>query len=329
LAAVWRVTDLEGFLAHYISSNAFAREIASSPDRVLNTDDRTVMEFNCGRHVGRPVFLDAREWLARAARRGLDRPTVVNGTVDWSRLEDARATMFAVEGQPPASDSEKDPALVHRTNAKAQFVRNNLEAALAEWSAQTNAPTDLLELLLVAESLADAGNEQALIYAGKLWQWQPIEADVVLARLRWRQRRFEDAVAALEKAFQAYRSNPWPFPPLMYRALVLAESVSKESSNPELARRLHAALKEPFAVHLWDQVRLACRFNVALDSISPSLLKESIESFEPNVPWRRLFLEKRLLCYEFLGDSRMARARRDLELFDRARPAERGKSAAE
>lgn len=329
LAAVWRVTDLEGFLAHYISSNEFAREIASSPNRILNTDDRTVMEFNCGRHVGRLVFLDAREWLARAARRGLDRPTIVNGTVDWSRLADARATMFAVEGQPPSSDGEQDPALVRRTNAKAQFVRNNLEAAMAEWSAQTNAPTDLLELLLVAESLADAGNELALIYAERLRQWQPIEADVVLARLRWRQRRFEDAVAGLERVFRAYRSNPWPFPPLMYRALVLAESVSKESSNPELARRLHAALKEPFAVHLWDQVRLACRFNVALDSISPSLLKESIESFEPHVPWRRFFLEKRLLCYEFLGDPRVARARRDLELFDKVRLAEHGKGATE
>ena len=329
LAAVWRVTDLEGFLAHYISSNEFAREIASSPDRILNTDDRTVMEFNCGRHVGRLVFLDAREWLERAARRGLDRPPVVNGAVDWSRLPDARATMFAVEGQPPSSVNEQDPGLVHRTNAKAEFVRNNLQAALAEWSAQTNAPADLLELLLVAESLADAGNEQALTYTEKLRQWQPIESDVVLARLRWRQRRFEDAVAALEKALEGYRSDPWPFPPLMYRALVLAESVSKESLNRELARRLHAALKEPFAVYLWDQVRLACRFNVALDSISPSLLKESIESFEPHVPWRRFFLEKRLLCYEFLGDSRAARARRDLELFDRTRSGDHGKSATE
>lgn len=329
LAAVWRVTDLEGFLAHYISSNEFAREIASSPDRMLNTDDRTVMEFNCGRHVGRMVFLDAREWLARAARRGLDRPAVVNGIVDWSRVADARATMFAVEGQPPSSASDQDPALLHRTNAKAQFVRNNLEAALAEWSAQTNAPTDLLELLLVAESLAEAGNEQALTYAEKLRQWQPIESDVVLARLRWRQRRFDDAVAALEKVFQAYRANPWPFPQLMYRALVLAESVSKESSNPDLARRLHATLKEPFAVYLWDQVRLACRFNVALDSISPGLLKESIESFEPHVPWRRFFLEKRQLCYEFLGDPRAARARRDLELFDKNESSERGKGATE
>lgn len=320
LAGVWRANDLEGFLAHYLSSNQFAQEIAGSPGRVLNTDDRTAMEFNCGRAVARRVYLDARQWLARSASRNLDRPLLSNGEIDWNRLQDGRASMYAIEGLEPPPMPTADPGFRHRMQAKIEFVRNNFAGALAAWQTQDGAPRDLLELLLLAEAMADTGDERATEYARELRGWQPIEADVVVARLRWRQGRLEDATAALERAFEGYRTNPWPLPLLMYRALELAQTISRQSPNSSLTRRLHAALREPFAVRLWDQVRAACRFNIALDAVDAGLLRQSIESFEPHVPWRRNFLQKRALCYEFLGDRRAARARRDLDAFLRREP---------
>jgi hypothetical protein len=103
----------------------------------------------------------------------------------------------------------------------------------------------------------------------------------------------------------------------MYRTLGVAQQVSQEAKDPGLARRLHALLGQPFAVRAWDQLRLACRFNIALDTADAALLRESVEAFEPHVPWRRSFLQKRAECYRFWGDSRTAQAERDLAAFDR------------
>ena len=168
--------------------------------------------------------------------------------------------------------------------------------------------------------MADAGEEGALAHAAALRAWQPIESDVLVARLRWRQNRLDEATTALERAFREYRSNPWPMPLFMYRAIELAQAISRQSSDGACARRLHAALSEPFAVRLWDQVRRAAGYNVALDTLDSALLRQSIESFEPHVPWRRSFLEKRALCYELFGDRRVGRARRELGSFLRREP---------
>jgi spermidine synthase len=107
----------------------------------------------------------------------------------------------------------------------------------------------------------------------------------------------------------------------MYRALDLAQAMSREARQPAISKRLEAALREPFAVRLWDQARLACRFNASLDTGDAGIVRGAIEAFEPHVPWRRFFLEKRAACYEYLADDRLERAREDLAAYDTlARP---------
>jgi len=171
------------------------------------------------------------------------------------------------------------------------------------------------ELLLLAESLADAADEEALVYIEKQRPLQPAEAQVVTARLRWRQGRWEEAAAALEAVFVRYRSDPWPLPALMQRAIEVAQAVAREAPEKTLARRLYQALSESFAVYLLNQSRLRCRLDIALDLGDRELLKDAFEAFEPHVPWQRRFLEKRLDCYRHLADPRTAKAERDLQQF--------------
>src|SRR6185295_7276976 len=56
LAATWRVTDLEGFLSHFLARDSLARSIALVEKGVVNTDDRNHVEFAFARSVGRALF---------------------------------------------------------------------------------------------------------------------------------------------------------------------------------------------------------------------------------------------------------------------------------
>jgi predicted membrane-bound spermidine synthase len=315
LANAWRVTDLEGFLAHFLSADSLAREVASAPGIALNTDDRTVMEFRFGRAVALTARFNIRQWLELARARRADRPQVVNGEVDWGRVEDERLSLFAIDSVEPWATAGFTDDQLRRAQAKINFVKNDFKTALAAWRGQPKAPGDLTELLLLAESLADAADEEALVYIEKLRTVQPAEAEVITARLRWRQGRWEEATAALEASFLRYRSDPWPLPALMQRALEVAQAVAREAPDKNLARRLCQALSEPFAVYLWNQIRLGRRLEIAVDSGDPDLLKQALEAFEPHVPWQRHFLERRLACYSLLGDPRTADAERDLQQF--------------
>jgi len=317
LAQAWRVTDLEGVLAHFLGSDELSRTIAATPGLALNTDDHTVMEFNFARTVAVREPFDTRHWLALAQARQADRPAVTGGAVDWDQVAERRASWYATEGVDPPLAANAGPELRQRTLAKSRYAQNDLQGALEAWCAQSQAPSDLTEAVLLAECLADTGEESALAHLVPVRAWHPIEAEAILARLRWRQARWEESVTALEAALTPYRTNAWPWPPLMYRALGVAQQVSLDAKAPGLARRLHALLGRPFAVRVWEQLRLACRFNIALDTRDAGLLRESIEAFEPHVPWQRPFLEKRAGCYRFWNDPRAYEAGRDLAAFDR------------
>src|SRR5205814_2195859 len=116
-------------------------------------------------------------------------------------------------------------------------------------------------------------------------------------------------------AFLRYRSDPWPLPLLMQRAIQVAQAVASEAPDKTLSRRLCQALNEPFAVCLWNQSRLGRRLEIAVDLGDRALLKDALGPFEPHVPWQRHFLENRLDCYRHLGDPRTDKAERDLQQF--------------
>jgi len=316
LVNVWRVKDLEGFLAHFLSANSFSQEIARAPGVRLNTDDRTVMEFSFARAVALRAPFETRQWLESARTHQADRPQLLNGEIDWSSVENQRASLFALSGADPPIGLDSSPELVQRAQAKIKWLNNDAKGALEAWRSQSSPPDDLTETLILAELLAQSADEEALAYIAKLRPFQSVEADVILARLRRRQGRFEDAAVAFEAAFVRYRADPWPLPNWMRVALVSTQELAKKAKDPALSKRLYDALAEPFVVRLWEQERLACRLRIAVD-LDQRLFHEALASFEPHVLWERALLEKRLECYRALGDPRAHQAERDLREFVR------------
>ena len=88
----WNVDSAEGFFSHLVANESFARAAASEA-AVINTDDRTVIEFGFARSLHDSANMP--KHIANAARAaGVDRPLAMRGAIDWKRV-------VAMRSQPP------------------------------------------------------------------------------------------------------------------------------------------------------------------------------------------------------------------------------------
>ena len=321
-ARVWCATDLEGFLAHYVATDSFARWLASRAGGDLNTDNRMVLEFAFGRSLGisRGRYL---ETLSRAAfALGQSRPTLTNGPFDWHLWREERSAGLVVEDLSPPVP-RLDASLKNRSLAQEAYVEKNFDAALDYWNRQPQKPRTLMDVTMMAELYALAGREEALPLLERVRAVQPVEAHAILARLRWEKQDVTNAVAALESAFVGYRNDPWPKTRLMRRALALAGEAAAKVPQ-DLAVRLYRALEKPFAVSCEEDSRRSTRFDIA-EIVEKEkfgqLTLEALADYEPHVPWEKEFLERRSQCYSSLHHPWAKAAASDLRLFLRNEPA--------
>ncbi len=307
----WRTTELEGVLAHHVAQARVAAEITAAEGGRVNTDDLNRVEFGFARHVGRlDLGVDAVEGRARA--EGLDRPAIT-GEVDWARVRDERLLATSGEGGEPEVSEGMSAAEIARARAQINWVAGNPEGALTQWRAQEREPRGPTELCLVAEGMAEAGDEGALPVIERLRALEPVEADYALARLRAKQGKLDEAARALEAALSAYRRDPWPSPQVMQRALVLLRDVAAKDAS--LSPRLYAALREPFAVRALDDARTAALLELVADLPSKEACVEAWTALEPHVPWLEDQLLARRDCYRAAGHPLGDKSADDMELF--------------
>jgi spermidine synthase len=309
LLASWRVADLEGFLAHFVARPALAREIALAFRGRLNTDDANALEFGFARAVGTRGLFELADIFELSRSRGLDRPELSGGAIDDQRVRDERRRLYFANAGPTVDDDERT-----RARAYLHFQNGELQAAAAAWRSQSRPAVSPTELALMAEGLAASGDEAALPFVEALRAQQTLEADAVLGQLRLRQGRTADALQAFQTAFSGYRVDPWPRYEMMLRALSAARELAYQ--NPGMAPALYEMLSRPFAAYAVDEERQLFAFDVAAGLV-PECARAT-GAFEPHVPWRRPFLERRLACYEAAGDARAAAARADLTAFANA-----------
>jgi len=313
----WRVSDLEGFLSHFIARDTLSRAIARQEGAAINTDDRNRIEFGFARSVGLSQLFNVDELRQTARLRQEDRPIVGNGAVDWTAVERYRISTIAGEEALPPLALAQTAETRKLTQVQIDFLEGRSQAVLARWRSEPWEPLGTVELSAVAEALADAGDETALFHIGKLRETHPGEAEATLARLRWRQGRNEEAFTSLEEAFLRYRRDPWPLRVVMTGALDVA--VDLGSRDRAVAERAYALLKEPFALDLLHGDRLLSLLKIAAQ-LGEERYAEAIRPLEPDVPWRQQVLVLRLQSYEKTGDPLAAAARRDLEEFLEGEP---------
>jgi spermidine synthase len=181
-------------------------------------------------------------------------------------------------------------------------------------------PSEPYEVLMAADSLAHEGDDAARAHIDLLRTSYPVEAECVLARLLYQQRKDREAAEALERAFVAYRSDPWPDPDILHAALDLAVEVSSSDASGAAGRALFETLETPFSLYLCNDKRLESRYRIARAAERGSygeMTLEAVRMFEPNPLWTEEFLETRLGVYSALDDAHLRDAQDDVLHFRR------------
>jgi spermidine synthase len=314
LRDTWRAVDLTGVLGHFIANARLAPLLAGAPGTEINTDDRNIVEFGFARSVGssRLLIAELRD-VARAAGHG--RPTFADSAaIDWSAVDTAWVAYQTAErhfaGVVPHGPRDAQA----RQAALTFYYRDtNLAAARAAWQQQPRAPADPIELAMVADLEAETGSDGALAILEQLRTYQPGEAAALLATLRFRQGRLDEAATALEAAFADFRAHPWALYRFKERAVALAGAVG--ARHAVLAERMIDALDQPFALRALQDQRLTTVAALTRLADFKRLCPRAVGALEPEVPWTASFLTLRRDCYQAAGDPRSVRAARELDEF--------------
>lgn len=307
----WRAEGYEGFLSHYLAGERTSALIArQTPEK--NTDDRTPIEFGFARSVGKQGF-ETDTLLAAAATIGDEEPPL---EADRHRLLLLRAAVPQLDQRPANADAEYDR---HHQFIKA-YDDSNLIDARSHWrsksdvvrggktadpwrsawlnittTANASEPASSYELAAVADALSDGGDADAERYAEELRRFNAIEADAVIARLRLRQNRLAEAADAIERSLTAYRTNPWPVPEVMQRALETAVLIARD--DKQYGPRMYALMERPFAAGQWNDLRLFYLVLIGYEHEQcGARTLQALQEQEPHVMWRELVLRIRSEC---------------------------------
>jgi spermidine synthase len=273
----WRVSSVEGFIAHMFANEDFAIAAARQAETV-NTDDRPVIEFGFARSIDTGASLH-RQIAADATRMQATRPRNLRGAFDWSAVEKQRA-----------------------------------------WT-EKKEPSNIGELSAFALNAARQGDARTEGWSQIVRRVQPIEADLILAMLRTKQLRYDEATGLLRRAFLGYRKSAWPEEEIMAKAFELAVELGRTS--PERARAMNDALAQPFAAMQHEQSRVFSRILIAplFDRCGPATI-EALRAAEPHPIWNKQILSVRAACYALAGLDLAPRAKEDLARYEEGEQGE-------
>ena len=310
----WRVESIEGFFSNYVGNDQLPPALGTTQE--LNTDDRTRIEFGFARTVGDRARFDLTQIIDFSRGINAHHPAHMRGAIDWHKVELNRwhDPTYSV------SPFEKDEQVRSRADFTSLYDADDLSGALAEWTNRPFATINSTELVRLADVMAEAGREEAIAMAEQLRATQPAEADALIARTRLHQQKYDQSMAAFERAFLRYRHDPWPDPKVMGRALDAAVTLAR--NDKRYAARLYELLGEPFSTGQWADARKINRIYIAYgeESCGPHTIA-AMRQMEPDFPWMSELLRLRKQCYESAHLGELAeRAGREWQEFQANEP---------
>jgi hypothetical protein len=309
MRATWMVDDAEGFVAHQLANEELVRDVMTLGIEP-NTDDRNILEYAFARHVGRQGLTMAVEaWgLSRATKR--DRPRVI-GPVDWEAVEQRRLIHGNELGTEPSKDLKK------LADAFGRWRSGALGPALAAWKAWGKPPTTVFERRLVAESMAEAGEETEARMAIDLWAAEsPGEAHLMRGRLLARTKHMAEAATEMELGLAEFRRDPWMDRNVVGRGLGIAILLA---SDPAYLNRMMAAMEQPFSVNALEETRVLTL--IRLVPVEDPRCVDVHRAMEPHGLWEEAFLRRRRDCYQKHGAPLAGAAEADLARFLKDAPS--------
>ncbi len=314
LLSTWGVADLEGFLSRFVARSEFVKSVTAPTLEKgwLNTDDRMLIEFEFAKTVGARNLFHSTNFKEAAFKRGLDRPVITGGNINWDKVERNYLLSF-INSYIKIPDlqfvSRKHQALAKLYN---RFLDGDQSGIRDRWQREAWDLYSPTETVIVATVMAASGDRDSMRLIGQVREFLPVEADALASLFFWKTEKVSKAHAYLTRAFTAYRTDPWPDPVIMNRILQLTADIAKK--HPEFSRHLFSLLSEPFSIYMLNQNRLNTLYTIAA-LIDSQHGREAIRKFEPHVPWQEDFLKYRYVCYRDTGDPHARKAKADYQTF--------------
>jgi len=333
LERVWGVSGAAGFYSGFLAGPDLARGIAVAAGHLgepLNTDDHPVIEYGFVRNLGRKGLFHIADLVSLARRLRADRPHFAapveapvtplmrGGAPPWSTVQDAAAARGVFLESIPVAPPGAVTALRSRIEARRRYVEGDLAGALSAWESQEMAPQEPADRLLVAETLAAAGDDRAPAAADRLATVLPTEAEAVRALYAARTGDWEGAASHLEAYYAWLQRSPWVLHHLQERTYRLTLEVGGHGAP--LAARMLAATARPSLVGSGELSRLIVQAGLVEETGFREHCQQVFAQMEPYVPWRGRLLERRVACYRENQSPLLDRAVADLDRWRSAEP---------
>ncbi len=302
LRSVWQTESIEGMLLGHIGNPKFVETVSVLGS--INTDDHNLLEFAYARSVGgRDNHLLSTEVDTLSRRLQTNKPALTE-PIDEMKLQEETFLFKLSEGEAAADDAR------HVGPLASIVVRAPTDPPgplLAEWRALKRDARTYGERMVVARLAASSGDPEWPTWQAMLSD--PGQKEVLHASWLLRQNKVDEAAAALERGLTNMRTNPWVPKHEMELALRLATDLG-QVARP-LARRMFAALDQPFAVERYRNDRIVAQLKLARAARDSTLCAHPLAEL-PVVPWEEAALGARAWCFEDRADPRTAEANRDL-----------------
>lgn len=307
----WGVEGIEGLYTGFVAGPQMARDIRAAARSVrLNTDDATVIEFEFARGLARLDAQLLRHMRDAAGQRPGDAPAIISGAVDWDAVREQRAVRALHEGKPFSSEGfVGDNDARGRIQARQAYAAEDLAGSRLAWLQQRARPANPTDRVMLAESLAEAGDPRVFELIEAVHRNEPVDAELIAARYYERSGDVIRSARHLAAGFERARQSPWGSQGLMRRGLHQAWRLA--ASHPDSVAPLLAALRQPFASAVLEDRRVFAYASIALHQGPPLHCASALAPIEPWVLWDGSFLARRAECYERVAHPLASRARQE------------------
>lgn len=310
----WSVIDVEGILAHFVCGTRTIDQLLESQSEPMNQDDRNLLEYAFAKTVGKSTRFSIHDLQDRAVQLKDDLPVSLDKESQERVIQRRLAMQLRLGGTVYIADSLSEAQQARGEAFNLYLARRYLDV-LARF--QTIEP-DLscpIEALIYAHTLAESGVPVPEELLKKVKQQNPTEASAIQAISSLQQKQNNEGLQKIIDTLRLIQDSPWGSRQLL--DAILFKAVSLCDVDPAYAAPLYEQLQNPFALHRLEDNRLLVRYLIA-EKLDPQQVIDSLQTMEPNVPWKEWLLEKRVRVYAAVKHPLTEQARSELSQFKRA-----------
>lgn len=308
LHVAWDVDSVEGFLAHFLGSDAFVDQLTPVDMIVPNTDDRNYLEYGFATTVGRATGFSGSGLRDAAVQAGKHRPELTDDSIDWNEVDRQRIEFaWLFEGSFETAPGST-PELVAQSSGYTHFLAGDSRKALESWAESRSEPTTDIDRLVRARCHAELGEDECFELLKPVDEKYAPEAAAVRASYYWKTNDPAREAEEIEAAFRAMATNPWSNTALVRPLLAMSKELIEK--DPKFARQMFELLQEPLAGRRMDNQRQLLRL-FAAEQLGDAEIVEALQPLEPHVPWTEKLLELRAAAYKRTNHPLANQAERD------------------